>query len=235
MFGSSPSLELRDMKTKLLIGLFALVMAVACGTVKPHLGQKESAKKSDPYPLFLTKHDPEVEAYYRDNADFFQIKAPEDVPANLKWEDGNDLEPFSSPEAKQGGTLNYFMSDFPRTLRFVGPEANGAFRGYMLDDNAIGLVHRHPNADFDFYPGLAKSWAVSKDGKTAYYKLDPDACYSDGEPVKVKDFFFTFFFLRSRHINAPWYNDYYGNWKFTRIAIYDERTISISYYKAKPD
>ncbi len=178
---------------------------------------------------------PEVEAYYKEHGDFFQVKTPDDIPDNLEWKDGSEHESFASPDAKQGGTLNYFMSDFPRTLRFVGPEANGAFRGYMLDDNVVALVHRHPNAEFGFYPGLAKSWAISDDGKTAYYKLDPDARYSDGEPVKAKDFFFAFYFMRSKHINAPWYNDYFGKEKFTSIAIYDEDTISISYYKAKPD
>jgi len=178
---------------------------------------------------------PEVEAYYKEHAGFFQVKSPGDIPDDLEWKDGSELEPFSSPDAKQGGTLNYWMQDFPRTLRFVGPEANGAFRGYMLDDNAVALIHRHPNAEFDFYPGLAKSWALSKDGKTAYYKLDPDSRYSDGKSVKAKDFFFHFFFMRSEHINAPWYNDYFGKEKFTSIAIYDDHTISISYHKAKPD
>ena len=178
---------------------------------------------------------PEVEAYYKEHDDFFQVKSSGDIPGDLEWKDGSELEPFASPDAKQGGTLNFWMQDFPRTLRFVGPEANGAFRGYMLDDNAVTLVHRHPNAEFDFHPGLAESWALSKDRKTAYYKLDPDARYSDGKPVKPKDFFFHFFFMRSKHINAPWYNDYFGKEKFTGIAIYDEHTISISYYKAKPD
>ena len=178
---------------------------------------------------------PEVEAFYKEHADFFQMKSPGDIPGDLKWEDGSELESFASPDAQQGGTLNFWMQDFPRTLRYVGPEANGAFRGYMLDDNAVLLVHRHPNAEFAFYPGLAKSWATSKDGKTVYFKLDPDARYSDGESVKAKDFFFHFFFMRSKLINAPWYNDYYGKDKFTALAMYDEHTISISFYKAKPD
>ncbi len=178
---------------------------------------------------------PEVEAYYKEHDDFFQVKSPGDIPGDLEWKDGSELESFASPDAKQGGTLNFWMSDFPRALRFVGPEASGSFRRHVLDNNALGLVHRHPNAEFDFCPGLAKSWALSKDGKTIYYKLDPDARYSDGEPVKAKDFFFTFFFMRSKHINAPWYNDYYGKEKFTGVAIYDEHTISISFYKAKPD
>ena len=69
---------------------------------------------------------------------------------------------------------------FPATLRTIGPDANGAFRSYLLDYNVISLVHPHPNSD-GYYPGLANSWAVGKDGRTVYFRLDPDAQYSDGK------------------------------------------------------
>ena len=47
------------------------------------------------------------------------------------------------------------MRDFPRTLRTIGPDANGAFRSYLLDYNVISLVHPHPNSD-GYYPGTCK-------------------------------------------------------------------------------
>ena len=41
--------------------------------------------------------------------------------------------------------------------------------------------------------------------------------------------------MRSKHIQAPWYNDFYGKDKFQKVTLYDEETLSITFYKAKPD
>ena len=41
--------------------------------------------------------------------------------------------------------------------------------------------------------------------------------------------------MRSKHIQAPWYNDFYGKDKFQKVTLYDEKTLSITFYKAKPD
>jgi microcin C transport system substrate-binding protein len=176
----------------------------------------------------------DVLEFYQKNSDCFSIASVSDIPSDLKWQDGSEEEEFSSANAKKGGTWEVFMRDFPRTLRTIGPDANGAFRSYLLDYNVISLTHAHPNSD-RYYPGLAKSWAVGEDGKTVYFKVDPEARYSDGEKVKVSDFFFFFYFMRSKHIQAPWYNDFYGKDKFQKVTLYDEKTLSITFYKAKPD
>ena len=182
----------------------------------------------------VLKSAPDVMAFYEGNKEGFRIATLADLPKDLKWENGSGLDEFSSPQAKRGGTFMEYMSDFPRTMRLLGPDANGAFRSYMLDYNAVYLVMAHPNGD-GYYPGLAKSWAYGDDGKTVYFKLDPEARYSDGEPVKVTDYFFSLYVMRSKHIQAPWYNDFFGDEKFPNITIYDDHTLSISYYKAKPD
>ena len=176
----------------------------------------------------------DVLEFYQKHLDCFSISSLEDLPQDLEWKDGSEEEEFASPKAKKGGTWEVYMRDFPRTLRTIGPDANGAFRSYLLDYNVISLVHPHPNSD-GYYPGLADSWAVGKDGRTVYFRLDPSARYSDGEKVKVSDFFFFFYFMRSKHIQAPWYNDFYGKDKFQNVTIYDKRTLSITFYKAKPD
>jgi microcin C transport system substrate-binding protein len=176
----------------------------------------------------------DVLEFYQKHPDCFSISSIDNLPEDLKWQDGSDEQEFASPNARQGGTWEAYMRDFPRTLRTIGPDANGAFRSYLLDYNVISLVHSHPNSE-GYYPGLANSWAVGKDGRTIYFRLDPQAKYSDGEKVKVSDFFFFFYFMRSKHIQAPWYNDFYGKDKFQKVTLYDEETLSITFYKAKPD
>ena len=187
----------------------------------------------NPHPM-LSHCSEDVLEFYQKHADCFSILSPEQIPKNLNWQDGSNEKEFSSPNAKRGGTFHAYMRDFPRTLRTIGPDANGGFRSYLLDNNVISLTHAHPNSD-GYYPGVANQWAVGEDGRTVYFRLDPKARFSDGNLVKASDYFFFFYFMRSKHIQAPWYNDYYGKDKFQQVTLYDEQTLSITFYKAKPD
>jgi microcin C transport system substrate-binding protein len=180
----------------------------------------------------------EAQAYYKAHPDFFVNATAADLPADLKWENGADVPEFADPQAKRGGTLHFWIDDFPRTLRLVGPDANGSFRSFIFDDVGMALLGNvtlqvQPNTG-QYYPGLAKEWALGADGRTMYFKLDPDARYSDGVPVRVGDFFFAFFFFRSTYINDPWSNGYYNS-NFTKITKYDDTTFSMTWKEAKPD
>ena len=110
----------------------------------------------------------EVKDFYEASPKFFTVKNTEDIPDNLKWEDGLDEPVFSSPDAIQGGTMNQYTGDWPRTLRFVGPDASGSFRRHILDNNILALVHEHPETD-GYIPAIAKRWAVGDDKKTVFF------------------------------------------------------------------
>ena len=171
---------------------------------------------------------------------FFNEATPADLPADLVWENGMDLPDFGSSEAKKGGTVFMSLQDYPRTLRNVGPDANGSFRAYILDDTAVRYARRHPNVTdvgptgHRLFPGVAKEWAIDRASKTVYARIDPDAKWSDGEPITTEDVFFTYFFNQSSYINAPWYNNFY-NRTFAGVTRYDELTFSVKLYEAKPD
>lgn len=175
----------------------------------------------------------EVEAYYAEHSDFFQFKTSADVPADLVWQNGDNLPDIGSPEAKKGGTYYAYLQDFPRTLRYAGPDSNGAFRNYIYDDVAFQLAHRHPDV-YQFYPGVATDWAVASDNQTVYIKLDPDARWSDGEKVTADDMLFLFFFNRSEYITDPWLNNFYTV-NYDNITKYDNYTISIKTAEPRPD
>jgi len=175
----------------------------------------------------------EVLDYYASNPDFFRFKSTADLPADLKWQDGSELPEIGSEQAVKGGTEYARIADFPRTLRLVGPDSNGSFRGYLQDSVSLSLAHRHPN-QFDFYPGLAQQWAVDIDHRTVYVKLNPAARWSDGEPIRTDDFLFMFFFYQSPYIVAPWYNNFYKT-KYSHITRFDELTFAITVPEAKPD
>ena len=170
----------------------------------------------------------------KEQPDFYRTATLAELPADLKWEDGSDLAEFADPGAKPGGTFRYYIADFPRTIRTIGPDATGGIRQYLLDYPAIGYVHPHPNLPGKVFPGLARQWATGSDGRTHYFRLDPDARWSDGKPVTTADVVFTFYFMRSPHLREPWYNDFYTK-TYERLTIYDPLTFALTLPKPKPD
>jgi len=151
---------------------------------------------------------------------------------DLKWIT-NDREPLiASSKAKKGGTFNLYILTFPLTFRVVGPDSNNFTRSYFLN-NQLSLVGFHPDTE-KILPELATHWAYGKDGRTMYFKLHPDAKWSDGEPVKPEDFVYTLEFMRSRYIRAPWYNDYYTK-EIESVKIYSDNIISVTAAKKSPD
>ena len=170
----------------------------------------------------------------------FRFATPEDIPDHLVWDDGMDLPDLGSPQAKKGGTLFMAISDFPRTLRPVGPDANGSFRSYLQDESLYTYAVRHPNVTHigpeghRYYPAIAKEWSIDRDTKTVYVRLNSEARWSDGEPVTTEDVTFAFFFYQSSYIRAPWSNNFYHR-NFTELAVYDETRFSVSMAEAKPD
>jgi len=180
----------------------------------------------------------EVNAYYAAHPEFFVRKTPADLPANLKWENGADLPELGSPNRIRGGTWNGRIQDFPRTLRIVGPDSNSGFRGYILDDIAVGFAGIHPDVPgpHQYIPGLAEAWAVDLPNRTVYVRIDPAARWSDGPPVTTDDVFFMFWFYQSSYIQAPWYNNYFGIGEtYTQVVRYDERTFAVTLKEARPD
>ena len=156
---------------------------------------------------------------------------PDELPSDLEWRT-NDSDPeFASPDAIQGGTFRTTMSTFPLTLRLVGPDSNGSFTGYLRYNN-FGPVSFHPHTRRAI-PAIATHWAFGSDGRSIYYRINPKARWSDGEPVTSDDFIFAVQFMRSEQIVAPWYNNYYTD-RIRDVKAYDEYTYGVQGADAKP-
>lgn len=214
---------------------FALILTIglsACGDDVAEDANLDSEEviKAEVAPNMVAERD----AYFRDNPEFFVFATPEDVPDNLDWEDGSDLPDIGSPSAKKGGTQFASLQDFPRTLRLLGPDSNGPFRNYIQDDTRLLFGHAHPDNLFGFYPGIAEKWALSEDGLTVYVKINPEARWSDDEVVNTEDVAFTFYFMHSKHLVAPWYNDFYST-NYKTLTVYDDYTFSLTFPERKPD
>ena len=157
---------------------------------------------------------------------FLKFSNPSEIPADLVWENGLDQPEIGDPRAKKGGVFRKYIPSFPPTLRPFGENSNHAFRGDLYDMIEMPLVGFHP-ATMEMIPGLAKEWATSSDGRTIYFRLDPEARYSDGVPVKARDFLVAIYLRVSDEVVNPFSKQYYRE-NIAQLATYDDLTLSIS-------
>ncbi len=152
--------------------------------------------------------------------------APPVLPPDIRWETNNDEPLIGSPKALRGGTLRFELGVFPLTFRLMGPNSNDAFAAWnRLFTLNFGLVQRHPVTD-RFIPMMATHWSVQDDQRTIYFRLDPDARFSDGRPVTADDYVFTWQMMRSEHIVDPFYNTYAKQY-YASVDRIDDHTLRI--------
>lgn len=148
-------------------------------------------------------------------------------PAGIVWETNLDEPLIGDPAALKGGTFNYFIPTYPLTFRLLGPESNDIFsawnRAYSM---SFSLVGRHPVTDA-YIPWMATHWSVAPDRKTVYFKLDPDARFSDGTPITAADYVFCHEMMRSTAIEDPYYNNYAETY-FASVEAIDPLTLKIT-------
>ncbi len=189
------------------------------------------AKGDDRFPPY--DNTAEVEANWNAHPEIYQFKTPADIPADLQWETGADQPDLGDPAAKKGGTFHIEEPDFPATLRFIGPDGSNTFRDQYWDNVEMTLVTKHPNSA-KWIPCLAEAWAVGKDHKTVYFRLDPAAAYSDGVKVAVEDFFMFMYVALSPNTKDPFLIEQTPK-DIICLTKYDEHTLSITARDLKPD
>ncbi len=202
-------------------------------SLEAELANADDQKKADiEDTLSDARRELERVEFRQSNGDYFAFKTEADIPEGLVWEDGMDEPEIGDPRAKKGGTFRFYMPNFPPTVRPFGREANSSFRSEIYDNLEIGLVGTHPLTS-RIIPGLAKRWAVSHDGHTVYYELDPDGRYNDGHKIDVKDYMLGIYLRVSDFISAPFEKQYYRE-QIAQVAVYGDRYVSVSLPEPKP-
>jgi microcin C transport system substrate-binding protein len=160
------------------------------------------------------------------------------LPEGLVWLTNEDDPLFTSPDAKRGGTMRDYMQGFPLTLRLIGPDSNSddfvryKRAGFYSQLSQSALLDMHPNTK-NFTPYIATHWAFDPDGKTVYFKLNPNARWSDGVPVMADDFLFARDLAISEHTVYPYGQNYYKT-IIADVRKHDDHTISLTGVAAKP-
>lgn len=163
---------------------------------------------------------------------YFAFKSEDDLPGGLQWQDGANEPEIGDPRATKGGAFNFYTLEFPPTVRQFGPEANNSFRSEIYDNLEVALIGLHP-ITMKVIPGTARRWAVSEDGHTVYYELDPDARYNDGHKIPVKDYMVSVYLRVSDNVSAPFQKQYYRE-QIAQIASYGEKYLSVTLPEPKP-
>jgi microcin C transport system substrate-binding protein len=148
------------------------------------------------------------------------------LPPGIRWETNEDDPPVGSAQALRGGTLNSSIDAYPLTFRLLGPNSNDAFAGWNRNfTQDFALVSRHPVSD-RYMPWMATHWSIQEDQRTIYFRLDPDARFSDGTPITARDYVFTWQMFRSDHIVSPFHNSYAKRF-FESVDAIDDHTLRI--------
>ena len=165
--------------------------------------------------------------------DYLVYRPESEIPAGLHWQHGADAPELGDPAALKGGTLRLALQrSFPNTLRVFGPNSNNNTRRYLYDDIDLPLVRLHPGTG-ELIPGTADRWALSPDGRTVYFHIDPQARFSNGDRLTTRDFVASLFIRTSPYSVEPFYRDFYLS-NFARICIYGDSTLAITLAGPRP-
>jgi microcin C transport system substrate-binding protein len=101
------------------------------------------------------------------------------------WQTNTTYDLVGDPQAVKGGVFRQAMSDFPTTLRYYGPNVSAwnAWLQAMVYETLLGL---HPTT-MEYIPGLASHWQIGADKQTFRFRINPNARWSDGNPVVADD------------------------------------------------
>lgn len=177
----------------------------------------------------LAKQERSVERLRRrlELKDHIRVLPMEELPEGLEWQTGMDEPEVGDPRAVKGGQARLWINTpFPGTLRAFGPGSENFFNYSAIDNVWLPLVGLHPET-FRPIPGLADRWAVSADGKTVFYHLDPEAAYSDGRPVRAQDFLLNVCLRTSDAARDPFWTTLFRS-TYDRIAVYGDSVIALT-------
>ena len=118
------------------------------------------------------------------------------------WQTNTTYDLVGDPRAAKGGVYREFQLDFPSTLRLNGPEANTVLNSMIGGMVYETLLYLHPNS-LDYMPGLATHWKVSPDKLTYWFRMDPNARWSDGQPVVADDVVATWSMMMDKGLQDP--------------------------------
>ena len=127
------------------------------------------------------------------------------------WKTNTDFDLVGDPRAVPGGVFRQGMTDFPATLRLIGPNVsvwNQMVHG-LVYESLLGL---HPTT-LEYIPVLATHGQMSPDTLQYRFRIDPNARFNDGTPVTSADVIASWKLLTDKSVQDPLYNAMFGRFE----------------------
>jgi microcin C transport system substrate-binding protein len=141
------------------------------------------------------------------------------------WQTNIDFDLIGDPRAVKGGVLRQAIYAYPSTLRVRGPEWNSAFNYNIIAPLVYEtLLSLHPTT-LEYYPALATHWQISEDKASYRFRINPNARWSDGQPVVADDVVATWAFVMDKGLQDPSGQLVYG--KFERPVAESKYIVSV--------
>ncbi len=145
--------------------------------------------------------DPSVSA--EDGGDGFEAIA-EDTGWDTFVATDEETRLFGSPNAKKGGEFVNIITRFPLSFRpfYYGKDSYFAENNIMSGMVYESLLTLHPST-LRFMPALASHWKISDDKRTFWFRINPNARFSDGSPVTSRDVVATYRLIMDESLLSP--------------------------------
>ena len=118
------------------------------------------------------------------------------------WTTNKNFPLLGSDKAVKGGEFRYYVEFFVPTLRRVGPNTRRTTITDLYELTHEGLLDLHPQT-LEFVPRIASHWRLSDDKLTYWFRIDPNARFSNGEGITAEDVVASYGMLVNPDMNDP--------------------------------
>ncbi len=137
-----------------------------------------------------------------------------------------EYKTIGNPDAPKGGTLYRSFRSEPERLNPIN--STDLYAQWIHSYTMSGLMEMNLDT-YEWEPGLAERFEVSKDGMSYTFFLNKNAKFHDGKPVTAEDVKFSFDSVKDPAFEAATRVPYYENFK--SIEVIDPHTVKINLVK----
>jgi microcin C transport system substrate-binding protein len=140
-------------------------------------------------------------------------KGFETIAADSGWKTTSltptEFRYIADSNAKKGGEITTAIDEYPATFRAYGRDENAEATRAIYNLVYEPLLGINP-LNLDFLPALATHWKIGPDNQTYYFRINPDARFSDGHPVTSEDVLATYKLGLDSTILEPYTNTFFA-------------------------
>ena len=145
----------------------------------------------------------------------------QDVPVQM--ETTGEIDPIASPDAIPGGSFSLWEGPYPKSLNVWLDNNSFSQAVSSLMYESLVELHSTENRPVGI---LAQSWEISPDKKIYTFHLDPNAKWSDGQPVTAQDVQFYYdVIMNPKNLTSLFRVDLS---RFARPEVIDDHTIRLT-------